>query len=1200
MKRLACWFVTCAILVSVAILGGCGGAATITLTFPGGTALAIDQGQSITINVTATNDGGDGVNWACTGAACTTLASMTTTSVQFNATGATGTATITATSIKNTTITKSVTITVNALPSVTTTQGQLTVATAGVAYSFAFTATGGSGNLTWSATGLSDGLSMSASGTISGTPTTQGTVTFTVTVKDSSAAGQESQTSGTLTITVNPAPVLSISKSHVGSFTQGQQNATYTVTVSNAIGAGPTVGTVTVTESVPSGETLVSMAGTGWTCPANGTTCTRGDALAAGSSYPPITVTVNVTANATTPQVNHVGVSGGGSASANGTDSTVIISPVLSITKTHVGSFTQGEQNATYTVTVSNIGTASTSGTVTVTETVPSGETLVSMAGTGWTCPENGTTCTRSDALPIASSYPTITVTVNVSATAPTPQNNQVSVSGGGSASANTSDSTVIVEPVLGITKTHTGNFTQGQQNATYTVTVSNSGTAPTSGTVTVTETVPSGETLVSMAGTGWSCSSNTCNRSDALAIASSYPAITVTVNVAASATSPQNNQVSVSGGGSATANGSDSTTIVEPVLSITKTHTGNFAVSQQNATYTVTVTNNGTAATNGTTVEVTDTIPSGETLVSMAGTGWTCPGGGGANTCDRSDSLAGSGASYPTITVTVNVAANATSPQNNQVSVSGGGSVTANASDSTTITGGSSAENCTGAPTGHESTLNGHYVFLFQGWSGSGTGTPQAYVASFAADGSGHITNLGSGVGGEVDTNGLGSNGLQHFTLNSTSADATALYTVGEDPTGAGDLGCVVLTQSGSPGPSNAATFRFSLGKKNGSSIYTKGRIIEFDDTTGTGSRGSGVMLLQTTPFATQAQSYAFGASGWDSTGRSIASGGFVTVSSNGTITNLTSDFDDAGTVDDGLAGPILGVAGSNGSVGTPDATAGRSIVTTNFQIGSNTATSNFAAYQVDSNEYFYISTDAVSSNIPLLSGRIIATHAAGGFSNSSLSGNYVIHGTGNDGGIATASLGPFTLSSGTISGTIYNYESGSAESTSTPSGTYAVASQSGRTPLSGSNIGNHPPILYVTTPSSSTEPISAFLVGTDSSGLFGFVEASSGTFTTAGLAGNYFLATENPGDNTVSDSVGVLTITSLGAITGTQDKSGSAGLSTGSLSGNTVTITDSNGTGNLGTNTFAITNGESIFFFDAGTPQGSSSAKINVIEKQ
>ena len=60
--------------------------------------------------------------------------------------------------------------------------------------------------------------------------------------------------------------MLSISKTHSGSFTPGQQNATYQVTVTNAANAGTTSGVVTVTESVPSGLLLVSMTGTGWTC----------------------------------------------------------------------------------------------------------------------------------------------------------------------------------------------------------------------------------------------------------------------------------------------------------------------------------------------------------------------------------------------------------------------------------------------------------------------------------------------------------------------------------------------------------------------------------------------------------------------------------------------------------------------------------------------------------------------------------------------------------------------------------------------------------------------------------------------------------------------------------------------------------------------------------------------------------------------
>jgi len=119
-----------------------------------------------------------------------------------------------------------------------------------------------------------------------------------------------------------PAPVLAIAKTHTGNFTQGQQGATYTVTVSNGANGGPTTGTVTVTDTIPTGLTLVSMAGTGWTCATN--SCTRGDVLLAGASYPAITVTVNVASNAAASVTNSVSVSGGGSATANATNPTTI------------------------------------------------------------------------------------------------------------------------------------------------------------------------------------------------------------------------------------------------------------------------------------------------------------------------------------------------------------------------------------------------------------------------------------------------------------------------------------------------------------------------------------------------------------------------------------------------------------------------------------------------------------------------------------------------------------------------------------------------------------------------------------------------------------------------------------------------------------------------------------------------------------
>src|SRR5260370_24722475 len=227
-------------------------------------------------------------------------------------------------------------------------------------------------------------------------------------------------------------------------------------------------------------------------------------------------------------------------------------------------------------------------------------------------------------------SYAAIFDIVSVAGNAGSPLLNQVSASVGGSGRENAFDcawSIVVGSSELSITKTHTGNFTQGQSGAAYTVTVSNTGNSATTGTVTVTETAPSCLTVTSIVGSGWACNTSTCTRSDALAGGFSYPGIFVIVNVAGNAGSPLWNQVSASGGGSATANASDSTIIIvpgTPTLSITKTHSGNFTQGQVGATYTVTVSNAGNAGTSGT-VTVTETAPTGLTVTSMSGSGWTC-----------------------------------------------------------------------------------------------------------------------------------------------------------------------------------------------------------------------------------------------------------------------------------------------------------------------------------------------------------------------------------------------------------------------------------------------------------------------------------------------------------------------------------------------------------------------------------------------
>ena len=177
--------------------------------------------------------------------------------------------------------------------------------------------------------------------------------------------------------------------------------------------------------------------------------------LAAAASYPSITLTVNVAGNAPASVINTATVSGGGqtntgndSASDNTTINAAAVAD-LTLTKTHAGNFTLGQIGATYTIVVRNAGAGATAGTVTMSDTVPAGLTPTSASGTGWTCGIAGqvVTCTRSDVLAAAASYPSITLTVNVAGNAPS-VTNTATVSGGGEtniANDSASDVTTIV-----------------------------------------------------------------------------------------------------------------------------------------------------------------------------------------------------------------------------------------------------------------------------------------------------------------------------------------------------------------------------------------------------------------------------------------------------------------------------------------------------------------------------------------------------------------------------------------------------------------------------------------------------------------------------------------------------------------------------------------------------------------------------------
>ena len=77
------------------------------------------------------------------------------------------------------------------------------------------------------------------------------------------------------------------------------------------------------------------------------------------------------------------------------------------------------------------------------------------------------------------------------------------------------------------LSSTHVGSLVQGQSIGVYTLAVVNSGTAATSGTVTVMDILPAGLTATAINGPGWTCTltSLTCSRTDSLAAGAKLPA---------------------------------------------------------------------------------------------------------------------------------------------------------------------------------------------------------------------------------------------------------------------------------------------------------------------------------------------------------------------------------------------------------------------------------------------------------------------------------------------------------------------------------------------------------------------------------------------------------------------------------------------------------------------------------------------------
>ncbi len=220
--------------------------------------------------------------------------------------------------------------------------------------------------------------------------------------------------------------------------------------------------------------------------------------------------------------------------------------PDLAITKTHTGSFEVGVNNI-FTITLKNNGTAATQQQITVTDTLPAGLGFVSGAPASWTCNANGQAVTCTNAGPIAiGATSTLTLTVSVAPAAFPTVTNSATVADAGDSGLNdktaTDSPTAVTAPDVTPLVSHVGDFAVNS-NGVYSIKVTNNGSGPTTGNITVTDTLPAGLGFVSNTGAGWSCAAGaqnaqivTCTYTGAALATGISSSFTLTVSVAPSA----------------------------------------------------------------------------------------------------------------------------------------------------------------------------------------------------------------------------------------------------------------------------------------------------------------------------------------------------------------------------------------------------------------------------------------------------------------------------------------------------------------------------------------------------------------------------------------------------------------------------------------------------------------------------------------
>jgi hypothetical protein len=581
---------------------------------------------------------------------------------------------------------------------------------------------------------------------------------------------------------------------------------------------------------------------------------------------------------------------------------------------------------------------------------------------------------------------------------------------------------------------------------------------------------------------TGSGCSGSTCGSLSAMSSASGAPIV-----YTAPATTPSPNTVTITATSvtDVTQSATSTITLTSPAIIVSVSPANASVATLGTAQFTATVTN--------------DTAAKGVT--------WTLSGlgcsGGGCGAISPTATLTGVAATYtapgyvPSSTVTL-TARSVTDPT--KISIA-----------TIVITEGQGAL----VPAlARNSLLNGNYIFIFRGFNSSG---PVSYggVINFNGDGA-----ISGGVEDVVTS-----------TDAATNLSVRGVYSLSSDGRGA-----MVLNSS-----LGSTTFRFAM-LAAGSGASPAGQIIEFDDATGTGNRGSGSLQLQAAaPYSNSSLggSFAFGASGAGADGRFAAAGTF-TADGNGNITNSSMDTNDAGTAQASqVFSGTYSVAANGRGTATFMPVTGPAVHVNLYLTASATSTS-----------FFLMDTDPPSEGTANFAGQ--GEGQVGPFSASSLNAPAAIWSQGLDSGGADVTVGLITGDgSGGATLTTDENDNGAIRSNHL-TWTYNVAAN-GRVTFNAGSA--NPPVIYLSGANSG------YYVSSDGTVANGVIQPQSGApFSLASLAGAFAGSTLAPALPSVPNTSLALTIDSSGNVSSTEDTSGPNGLQT-STSTDVVVVVAPNG---------------------------------------